>query len=110
MTLDEVEDLASFDTIVVSPSEQSRKTSPVFAAIVNVSTSTSGSVPSARVITERCGCALRFLGRELAAPHQLGHERVILRQLLHRAVADQVGARVADVPERDAARSRRARR
>jgi len=40
----------------VSPSEQRRKTSPALASIVNVSASTSGSVPSARVITERCGC------------------------------------------------------
>ena len=30
--------------------------SPGSASTVNVSTSTSGSVPSARVITERCGC------------------------------------------------------
>ena len=39
----------------MSPSEQSRKTSPGCGGDVNVSTSTSGSVPSARVITERCG-------------------------------------------------------
>ena len=31
------------------------KTSPGRASTVNVSTSTSGSVPSARVITDRCG-------------------------------------------------------
>ena len=43
-------------TIEVSPSEQSRKTSPGCASIVNVSTSMSGSVPRARVITDRCGC------------------------------------------------------
>ena len=40
----------------VSPSEQRRKTSPARASTVNASTSTSGSVPTARVITERCGC------------------------------------------------------
>ena len=40
----------------VRPSEQRRKTSPGSASTVKVSTSTSGSVPTARVITERCGC------------------------------------------------------
>ena len=110
MLLDEVEDGLVRRPSSVRPSEQSRKTSPVSAAIVNVSTSTSGSVPSARVITERCGWRLRLLGRELAAPHQLGDERVVLGQLLQLAVADQVRARVADVPERDLRRSRRARR
>src|SRR5438309_1578397 len=34
----------------------SRRRSPSSARTLNVSTSTSGSVPSARVITERCGC------------------------------------------------------
>src|SRR5581483_5987887 len=43
-------------TMSVSPSEQMRKTSPSSASIVNESTSTSGSVPTARVITDRCGC------------------------------------------------------
>ena len=42
-------------TMSESPSEQRRKTSPGCGRIVNASTSTSGSVPSARVITERCG-------------------------------------------------------
>src|SRR4029079_14570799 len=42
-------------TIDESPSLQIRKMSPGCASTEKVSTSTSGSVPSARVITERCG-------------------------------------------------------
>ncbi len=45
---------------------------------------------------------LRLLGRELAALHQLVDERVVLGELLHDAVAQQIRARVADVAERDA--------
>ena len=74
----------------------------------NASTSTSGSVPSARVITERCGCTSASRGRQLAAPHELGDERVVVGQLLEPVVAQQVRARVADVAERR--RGRRARR
>src|SRR5436190_2788273 len=44
---------------------------------------------------------LGLLARELAGLEQLVDERVILRQLLHLRVADEVGARVADVTERD---------
>ncbi len=44
-------------TMDVSPSEQSMNRSPGFVPIENASTSTSGSVPSTRVITERCGWA-----------------------------------------------------
>ena len=47
--------IRSSPTIVVSPSEQSRKTSPGAAGTVCTSTSTSGSGPSARVMIERCG-------------------------------------------------------
>jgi hypothetical protein len=47
--------ISSSPSIVVRPSEQSRKTSPASAGTLKASTSTSGSVPSARVITERCG-------------------------------------------------------
>src|SRR5919108_1876224 len=42
-------------TMSVSPSEQMRKRSPGRGSTENVSTSTSGSVPTARVMTERCG-------------------------------------------------------
>ena len=45
---------------------------------------------------------LGLLGRELAAADELGDERVVVGQLLERAVAEQVGARVADVADRDA--------
>ena len=47
--------ICSSPSIVVSPSEQSRKTSPAWAGTVCRSTSTSGSGPSARVMIERCG-------------------------------------------------------
>ena len=43
------------------------------------------------------------LGGQLAAPDELGDERVVVGQLLEVVVAQQVGARVADVAERDAA-------
>ena len=44
------------------------------------------------------------LGRgELAAPHELGDERVVVGELLEPAVAEAVGARVADVADRDRA-------
>ena len=55
---------------------------------------------------------LRLLRRELAAPQQLADERVVVRELLELLVADAVGARVADVADRDRAVGRhpRARR
>ena len=49
----------------VKPSEQIRKTSPACASMVNDSTSTSGSVPTARVITERCGWVSASSGESL---------------------------------------------
>ena len=42
---------------------------------------------------------LRGLRRQLAAPDQLGDERMVVGQLLEPVVAQQVGARVADVAE-----------
>src|ERR1700693_4834552 len=44
---------------------------------------------------------LRLLGREAAAPDELRDERVVFRQLLELAVADEVGTRVADMTEPD---------
>ena len=44
---------------------------------------------------------LGLLRRELAAADELGHERVVVGELLELAVAQQVRARVADVPDRD---------
>ena len=67
-----------------------------------VSTSTSGSVPRARVITERCG-HLGLLARELAAADQLADQRVVVGQLVELLFPDPVGARVADVTEGDLA-------
>src|SRR5258708_3424904 len=57
--------MSSSATMSVSPSEQIRKTSPSCASTVNDSTSTSGSVPTARVITERCGCVSASSGESL---------------------------------------------
>ncbi len=57
--------IAASPTIEVRPSEQSRNTSPGCDSIVYVSTSTSGSVPRARVITERCGCDSASSGESL---------------------------------------------
>src|SRR5918999_706830 len=48
--------IVSSSTMSVSPSEQMRNRSPGSGRISKVSTSTSASVPTARVITERCGC------------------------------------------------------
>ena len=41
------------------------------------------------------------LRRDLAAALELGDQRVVARELLERAVAEQVGAAVADVREAD---------
>ena len=57
--------ITSFSTMDVKPSEQMRKRSPTWGSTVNVSTSTSGSVPSARVITERCGWISASSGESL---------------------------------------------
>ena len=45
---------------------------------------------------------LGLLRRQASAPHEVGDERVVLGQLLELAVADPVGARIADVADRDA--------
>ena len=50
-----IEPTSSSAIIDVSPSEQIRNTSPSRPASVYVSTSTSGSGPSARVMIDRCG-------------------------------------------------------
>ncbi len=94
---------SSPSTMSDSPSEQIRKTSPDSRddrERVDV---------DVRVGAERAGDhrALRVhlgrLGRQLAAPDELRDERVVVRQLLEVVVAQQVGARVADVAERDGA-------
>jgi hypothetical protein len=46
---------------------------------------------------------LGLLGGELPAADELRDERVVVRELLELAVAEDVGARVADVAENDAA-------
>ncbi len=51
---------------------------------------------------------LRLFRRELAAAHQLGDERVVLRQLLHAPSRIEVRARVADMSEGRHCRPRRA--
>ena len=50
---------------------------------------------------ERCGCSSASSRRELALAAQLLDERVVARQLAQLAVAEQVGAAVADVDDAD---------
>ena len=101
---------SSPSTIDESPSLQIRKTSPGCASTENASTSTSGSVPSARVITERCGCTSASPGD--SSPRRTSSATSEWSSVSCSSVpsAQEVGARVADVAERDACRrARRAR-
>ena len=87
--------------MVVSPSEQSRKTSPGRASTVKRVDVDLG-VGAERARDHRAlRVGLRLLGRQAAGAHQVGDERVVLGQLLEPAVAQAVGARVAHVPDRD---------
>ena len=65
-------------------------------------TSTSGSSPpdSARVTTLRHGCWRAAIARHRPGPHLFFDPRVIVRELLERAVAQHVDAAVADVRRR----------
>ena len=102
--------MSSSSTMSVRPSEQRRKTSPsprLDRERVDVDVGVGADrARDHRALRMRLG----LLARELAALQQLVHERVILGQLLELAAADEVGARVADVPDRHLARPRRARR
>ena len=71
--------------------------------------STLRRTPSARVSTWRCGWPRAAFSRDLAAPHQLRHQRVVVGQLADLAAAHQVGAAVADVGQRDALLAREQR-
>ena len=87
--------------MLVSPSEQSRKTSPGCASI-GVGVDVDVRVGAERARDHRAlRVVLGLLGRQLAAADELGDERVVVRDLLELAVADEVGARVADVADRD---------
>ena len=88
-------------TMAVRPSEQSRNRSPARAGKTSTSTSTSGSAPSARVITRALRMRLGLLLGQLAAGDELADERVVAGQPDQVAVAEQVGARVADVRDDD---------
>ena len=92
-------------TIDVSPSLQIRKTSPSAAVSVKVSTSTSGSGPERARDDRSLRVLLRLLLGQAALAQQLLDERVVLGHALEPAVAQQVGAAVADVGEGDLARS-----
>ena len=48
--------------------------------------------------------AVRLLRCQAAAAHEVGHERVVVGELLERVAAHAVGARVADVADRDRVR------
>ena len=69
----------------------------------NVSTSTSGSVPSARVITERCGWTSASAGDSSPRRTSSATSEWSSVELLEPAAAQQVRARVADVAERNRA-------
>ena len=102
--------IVSSSTIDDRPSEQSTNTSPGCVGTAITSTATSASVPSARVMTERCGWLARLVRREPAGADELGDERVVFGQLLERAVAEEIRAGVAHVARSRPGRPRRARR
>ena len=81
--------IASSPTIVVRPSEQSRKTSPARASTregVDVDVGIGAErARDHRALRVRLG----LLGRELAAADELADERVVVRQLLELALADR---------------------
>ena len=70
---------------------------------VKTSTSTSASVPSARVITERCGCTAASSGDSSPRRTSSATSEWSSVSCSSVAVAQQVGARVADVADRDLA-------
>ena len=65
-----------------------------------MSTSTSGSGPSARVMIERCGWSSACCSVSLALAAHLLDQRVVAGQALELPVAQTVGAAVADVADR----------
>ena len=83
------------------PSTAGRRRPPA-ASMLHVSTSTSSSAPSGARDDAALRVARGLVGRERAAAHELADQRVVVGELLQRAVAQQVGARVADVAEGDA--------
>ena len=85
--------------------------SPGRDSIENASTSTSGSVPSARVITERCGCTSASAGDSSPRRTSSATSEWSSVSCSRRFVAEEVRARVADVTDRnERRRGRRARR
>ena len=94
---------SSSATMSVRPSLQSSTTSPSCASSQKVSTCTVASAPSTRVTTFRCGWLLGLPVGDLAGRDQLGHHRVVLGEASQVALAQQVGAAVADVGQRHAA-------
>ena len=92
--------MSSSPTIVVRPSEQIEHVAVLRAHRERVDVDVRIGAERARdhsALRMRLG----LLGRELPAFHQLVHERVILGELLHLPVADEIRARVADVAERN---------
>ena len=76
---------------------------PARAATGKLSTSTSGSVPSARVITERCGWVSASSGESSPRRTSSATSEWSSVSCSSAPVAQPVGARVADVAEEDAA-------
>ena len=71
---------------------------------VKTSTSTSASVPSARVITERCGCTSASSGESSPRRTSSATSEWSSVSCSSLPVAQAVGARVADVADRDRCR------
>ena len=95
--------ISSSPTMSVSPSEQSTKTSPS-CRLDGERVDVDVGIGAERARDHRAlRVVLGLLGGELAAAHELRDERVVVRQLLELAVAQDVRARVADVAERHAA-------
>ena len=95
--------ITSSGTIVVRPSEQRRKTSPGAASTTIVSTSTRGSVPSARVMTDRCGWASASSGVSRPLRMRSPTSEWSSVSCSSSTAAQPVGARVADVADDDPA-------
>ena len=84
-------------TIEVRPSEQSRNRSPALAGKMSMSTWTLASGPSARVMTERCGCCSACSSVSLPRATSSPTSEWSLVSRISSPLAQQVGARVADV-------------
>ena len=96
-----ISSMTSAPTKSDSPSEHSRKRSPILASRSDVSGSSSGWPVMTRVTTERCGWLAGLLLGDAALVDELLHEGVVLRDLAEGVAPEHEGARVADVGHRE---------